>query len=663
MMKRKILTIILVVAWMTMIVAQVVGASSESDSLRRGDIVYRSGAVIFGHPGIYIGDGKVIEVFPKTGLLPHGGAREITLDEFKKAGEYWGAKTSPKLDESKRDKIVEFVENAVWETKNGRIGYDYFHRNQKGGIGKSGRILYDSGGFAEATYESVGIDLVPGARTFLNFLTPKGQMKSSELIDVKSEIPKGKDLGGVNFSSITLNYISTSNDSFNYVMKAKKAQEGDETIEIEEGIELSLNFFLVGLTLPNRDFWVNLNPWEPARIVDDDVGRTDVGKIMLEADLQMKKDFCKYENPCSTKVGEDYWQLLEKEQEELVTGCMQQCSGELEDPENVLFQAATRHWIVPDEVTAHGNENEVYIVNSTLAIKSEPVYEHATYEIVNQDTSKVSDGCHRCLDDAVVEYGKYATEMEEEMIYPLVAHEVNNNANYSELRQVYVSLALAQWYKSHGPYDSMIFSDFIGSEDLEGLESENVWDATEIWEGYVKSYNEGEYKCQKDETYRQGDYIITESKIYSSGGVDFEDIEITNVGGIPSNLKELTSEAVYSLFTTEGDDYYFGDGIYVSYESLEPVPQEDENKTGITLGTEVDSDGDGWSDEYEQNIGTNPYIKDTDNDGLIDSQDPNPRLPEEKDICGPTAIVLLAMLPMFGAALLRKKNKRKIIES
>ncbi len=60
---------------------------------------------------------------------------------------------------------------------------------------------------------------------------------------------------------------------------------------------------------------------------------------------------------------------------------------------------------------------------------------------------------------------------------------------------------------------------------------------------------------------------------------------------------------------------------------------------------EIDSDRDGWSDEYEQKVGTDPYIKDTDNDGIIDSQDLNPLVPE-KGICGPTAVLLIAMLPV-----------------
>lgn len=566
----------IILVFMMAIVVPVINASSEFDNLKKGDLVYRSGAKSFGHVGIYIGDGKVIEVAKKKALPPYGGAREITLDEFKKAGNYWGAKTIPELDENKCNKIIEFAKKGVEETKKGKIQYDLFH--PKGDIVKNGRKLYNCVGFAEAAYESVGIDLVPGDRTLLWYLTPEGQMKSPKLKDVKSELPEGKDLGGIDFSAIQLNYISVFSDQneeiFSYVLKAQKAEKGDEIIDIEDATELSLNSFFISLTIPNDKFWVNLNPWEADRIIEKDLEETDVGRIMLEADLQMKKDFCKYKNPCESEIGEEYWKLLDEKGEELIKECMNNHPGEIKDINNVQFAPVTRHWIVPDRVEAYETDNEIYIVNATLNIHSEPVYEDSTYEIVNQDAFFVSRACKEDLSEAVKEYGRYAKELEEEMILALVVHEVNHGKNYSDLRCVYNSLALAQWYKDKYRYSPSVFTDFIDSKDLTGLESKSTWSAENIWSDYVKSFEEGEFHCWKNETYQEGDYIITSTKHYSSGGVDFGDIETSIVGDMPSDLRDLTSEAVYSVFAKEGNDYYFGDGLYVFYEGLEKATFE-----------------------------------------------------------------------------------------
>jgi hypothetical protein len=48
--------------------------------------------------------------------------------------------------------------------------------------------------------------------------------------------------------------------------------------------------FLAFLAIPDEDLWVNLNPSEPDRIVSEALGQTEVARIMLEADFQLKSD-------------------------------------------------------------------------------------------------------------------------------------------------------------------------------------------------------------------------------------------------------------------------------------------------------------------------------------------------------------------------------------
>lgn len=402
------------------------------------------------------------------------------------------------------------------------------------------------------------------------FLPPldKPQNREKELMEIIRERQNvmfaANRPGGIDFRSISLNYISASESGhFNYAMDLTGAEEGDKVINVEATLGDAIDFFFIGLTLPNQKFWVNLNPWEPDRIVDEGLGTTDVGRIMLEADLQMKKDFCKHENPSESKVGESYWDLLDKKRDELVTECMNDYPGQIEATRNVLFNAVTRHWIVPGEVTAYGDGYEIYIADVTLDIYSEPVYEHSTFEIVNQDESSISEDCLKSLDQAAKEYGRYAMELEEELVLPLVVEEVNSGEFYSDLRQVYVSLALAQWYKERVDGQRM-FSDLIDSEDLTGLESEAAWSPRDIWEKYVESYEEGEYQYEKTRTYTRDGFIVTETTVYTGGGVLFGDIlsHISMVGDIDPEIEETITDAMDVPFTNRGNDYYFGDRLY-----------------------------------------------------------------------------------------------------
>ncbi|MFQ5975466.1 MAG: hypothetical protein ACE5J5_04005, partial [Candidatus Hydrothermarchaeales archaeon] len=77
--------------------------------------------------------------------------------------------------------------------------------------------------------------------------------------------------------------------------------------------------------------------------------------------------------------------------------------------------------------------------------------------------------------------------------------------------------------------------------------------------------------------------------------------------------------------------------------------------------TEMDSDGDGWTDDLERRAGTNPYAKDTDGDGLWDSKDPNPLVSEsaEKDVNWEQVGVMLAITgAVIGGLLSRRKRGR-----
>ena len=445
--------------------------------------------------------------------------------------------------------------------------------NKEGIISEKLRAIFKTEGYSFSEYAVV--TKVKGDRWMIK---DRGISYIVEIENGKLNIYKNEkeneneDLGGIDFSSIQLNYISVSSDkdggTFSYVLKAQKAEEGDNIIDIEDATELSLNTFFIGLTLPESKFWVNLNPWEPDVIMDEDLINTDVGRIMLEADFQMKRDLCRYENPCESKIGEEFWWLLEKKAEDLAEGCTKKHPNEIEDADNVLFSAAMVFWIVPDKTEVYGTDDEVYIVNITLNIESKGEYEYSAYHIVNQNPF-VSDDCKEDLNEAADEFGRYWMELEEEMILPLVVQEVNYGRNYSDLRQVYTSLALAQWYKDNYWYNkywytSGIFTDRIDTKDLTGLESKYTWSAEGIWSDYVRSFEEGEYHCWKNRTYEERGYIITESMPYSHGGVAFMAIILTSIGSsMPSDLKELTSEAVNSSFANEGDYYYFGDRMYV----------------------------------------------------------------------------------------------------
>ncbi len=378
------------------------------------------------------------------------------------------------------------------------------------------------------------------------------------------------DLGGVNFTSITMNYISLNEDlagniTFDYIFKGQKAKGKRPGIDAANSALLASTAFTTGLTLPNNKFWVNLNPGQPNRIIDEQLGKTDMGRIMLESDFQMKRDFCNYSNPCANETGKVFFDILMKRQNELVSECMKKFPGEIESAMNVGFKATTRHWIVPDKIYAYINGSEIYIINSTLNINSVPFSEYSYPVLMNQNSSSISDDCRDELNRSAIEYGQYYKEQEDRMILPYVVKDVNQDERYEDLRNVCISLALAQWYKENIGSQADTFQDSIDSSNVTALQSIGLWSPTEIWKRYVSSFKKGEFNCTQNQTVYINGQLMIEFSFSSLGGVNFEGISdnMTLIKGIPLKVQASVDSAISKGFVNEENDVLFGISVHV----------------------------------------------------------------------------------------------------
>jgi hypothetical protein len=67
-----------------------------------------------------------------------------------------------------------------------------------------------------------------------------------------------------------------------------------------------VRYFLAGLTVPEKDLWVNLSAFEKDRVMDDTVASTDVGRDMLGEDYLLKQLTASITHP-DTELGKTYW--------------------------------------------------------------------------------------------------------------------------------------------------------------------------------------------------------------------------------------------------------------------------------------------------------------------------------------------------------------------
>ncbi|TAM42734.1 hypothetical protein EPN54_00955 [bacterium] len=325
-------------------------------------------------------------------------------------------------------------------------------------------IFFEQGGFAQAAGE---IDV------------------SGYLAKLHSPIAPDK------FHPLYLRYLSYDPLSNNFgLLLDNGGLKNPPTRELKEETSELLSYFLIGISLPNESFWVNLRPDSPDNIIDDDLARTDIGRILLEADLQLKKDTALATSP-QTPEGREYWDKLYKKAEELY------------GTQTIEIPTLTRPWIVPNEIIVKETKDSAHIYKASLKV------------LLEQDYLKDSVQ-YNFKDGRSKELNEYSSQLIRELIIPKLTKEVNSSKRYASLRQVYYSLILAQWFKArHLSTDKNQIADLINSKDLANLASKQDWSKTSYFNAYKRSFTGGEYNI-REPVYTPTGQVI---RSYMSGGM------------------------------------------------------------------------------------------------------------------------------------------------
>lgn len=96
------------------------------------------------------------------------------------------------------------------------------------------------------------------------------------------------------FRPLHLRYLQFDSNKENFQLLIDKGSlNNPSNKEIENASKDLLKYFFIGLSLPSDNFWVNLRPDSPNEIINPLLAKTDIGRILLEADVQLKKDTAK----------------------------------------------------------------------------------------------------------------------------------------------------------------------------------------------------------------------------------------------------------------------------------------------------------------------------------------------------------------------------------
>src|SRR3989338_6631002 len=100
------------------------------------------------------------------------------------------------------------------------------------------------------------------------------------------------------FRPLHMRYFSYDIAADNFQLLLDKGDNPDiKEAELKEKTKVLMEYFQIGLALPNDKFWVNLRPDAQDQIIDPELEKTDLGKVLLGADLQLKKDTSSLTSP------------------------------------------------------------------------------------------------------------------------------------------------------------------------------------------------------------------------------------------------------------------------------------------------------------------------------------------------------------------------------
>ena len=320
----------------------------------------------------------------------------------------------------------------------------------------------------------------------VNAFTVSGSSPPSGVASQALSGKAGASPGGIDFSTLQLRYLAEDeNGRLRYAYDAAPTTANDQHItEGQLAAAQMSDAFFVWLSLPQDTFWVNLNPREPDRIIDTRLAGTDAGRILLEADLRMKRDSARLTNP-DTTVGRRFWGKP--------------------SPSGTKECGVIRQWIVPKPATVYEQDGGLHIIDAPLEVKSES-------EMLNGTSGDPS---------CPVPSQRMQTVFEKEIL-PTVEKAVNTAPEYAELRRVYLARVAAQWYRERG---TGALTSMIDKGDVSRWGPIKGWQPRAVFNAYVKSYKNGEYHVKK--TVTSGNYQYTYT--YTDGGVDFANVPFTRL--------------------------------------------------------------------------------------------------------------------------------------
>jgi len=250
--------------------------------------------------------------------------------------------------------------------------------------------------------------------------------------------------------------------------------------QLEQESARLVKYFMACLTVPDKDLWVNLSPYEKNRIIPDEFGVTMMGRDLLAQDYILKELSSSLTYP-EGALGKEFWKEVYQKAYERY--------GTTQIPLNTF----NKIWIIADSAKIYEHDHSAYVVESKLKVMLE---EDLLALHKNVGRIMASEGMTQGQAEKT---SRISCEVLREIIIPAIEKEVNEGQDFASLRQVYQSLILATWFKMKLK-NSLLGRIYVDRKKVGGINDNDQRVNQQIYETYLKACRKGVFNFIKEES-------------------------------------------------------------------------------------------------------------------------------------------------------------------
>ncbi len=253
-----------------------------------------------------------------------------------------------------------------------------------------------------------------------------------------------------------------------------KCPKAGRAVLIKDEAKRLIKYFLAALTIPEKDLWVNLSPYEHERIIPQDFSRTEMGRQTLELDYMLKQMASSLTDP-GKNLGNSFWQDIYRK------------AFEKYGTTDIPVDTFNKVWIVPESVEIYEDEGAAFVKGLHLKVMLEEDYraleQHAGISSVPSGQKEAQH---------------IAADVTRDIVVPILEREVNEGPAFAALRQICYALALAVWYKGKIK-QGILAQQFVDRGKTAGIRHDDPDMADKIYARYLEAVKKGAYNYVREE--------------------------------------------------------------------------------------------------------------------------------------------------------------------